>query len=293
MSKFKGLNSLIKNTGDIMVEVTNPGDQILLVSVDDIERNPYQPRTEFDQEKLEELAESIKESGLLTPPIVIKGEGKKYQLIAGERRLRASILAGLTQIKVILRVDTDAKEQSILAVIENVQREDLNSLEIALSYSHIMKDFSLTQQALAVKMGKSRSSIANHLRLLELPEMIKSHVSKGDISFGHAKILSGLKDEEKILVLGKKIVDDKLSVKELNSLSKEKPSRKETVSKEIDQTVDSSKNTDRRSKDISDITTFLKTLSIIHTIKELDSFTVLSLDLTDEQLSILKSKLLP
>ena len=185
--------------------------------------NPYQPRKTFNEESLKELAESIKEHGVIQP-IIVKKSIKDYEIVAGERRYRASRLAGKETIPAIIKDFTDEQMMEI-AVLENLQREDLNSIEEALGFEMLMKNLNLTQEALAKKVGKSRSYITNMLGLLTLPTNVKESVKEGKISTSHARTLSKLEDKEKIEELANKIVNENLNVRELEQTTKESPKK--------------------------------------------------------------------
>ena len=185
--------------------------------------NPYQPRKTFNEESLKELAESIKEHGVIQP-IIVKKSIKDYEIIAGERRYRASRLAGKETIPAIIKDFTDEQMMEI-AVLENLQREDLNSIEEALGFEMLMKNLNLTQEALAKRVGKSRSYITNMLGLLTLPTNVKELVKEGKISTSHARTLSKLEDKEKIEELANKIVNENLNVRELEQTTKESPKK--------------------------------------------------------------------
>lgn len=185
--------------------------------------NPYQPRKTFNEESLKELAESIKEHGVIQP-IIVKKSIKDYEIVAGERRYRASRLAGKETIPAIIKDFTDEQMMEI-AVLENLQREDLNSIEEAQGFEMLMKNLNLTQEALAKRVGKSRSYITNMLGLLTLPTNVKELVKEGKISTSHARTLSKLEDKEKIEELANKIVNENLNVRELEQTTKESPKK--------------------------------------------------------------------
>lgn len=190
---------------------------VLRLKIRDIEPNPDQPRKTFDKDKLETLASSIKEHGLIQP-VLVKAEGSgMYTIIAGERRWRAAQLAGLREIPCILGEYTE-KEIMELALIENLQREDLNPIEEAEGYQKLMQTFNLTQEEVAVRIGKSRSAIANSIRLNNLSEKIKAMVTKGEISQGHARAVLGLENEADRLAVAEKIVKDSLNVRQTENL---------------------------------------------------------------------------
>lgn len=188
----KGLDALIPQTPQSSGESAG----LKQVSVQAIESNPRQPRSHFDEEKLAELSDSIREVGLIQPLVVQQlptalGHAPRYQLIAGERRWRAAKLAGIAQIDVVIK-DASPQEMLELALIENIQRDDLNPLEEALAYQQLASEFSLTQERIAARVGRSRASVANTMRLLRLPEDIQGSLASGAISEGHARALLGL-----------------------------------------------------------------------------------------------------
>ena len=178
-----------------------------------------QPRKYFDKEALEELSSSIAENGVLQPILVRKYSDDRYQIIAGERRFRASKLAGLTEIPAIV-LEKDDKKAAEIALIENVQREDLNPLEEALGYKALAEEYGMTQEELSQKVGKSRSAIANTLRLLDLPDEILTLVASKELSAGHARTLLGVKDKDNMILLAQRAVEDDLSVRVLEELVK-------------------------------------------------------------------------
>ncbi|MFM8523249.1 MAG: ParB/RepB/Spo0J family partition protein [Actinomycetota bacterium] len=189
----------------------------LEVDINSIRPNPKQPRTAFDDESLTELAASIKEIGILQPPVVRKVSENQYELIMGERRLRAAKLAGLTSIPVIIR-ETSDNELLREALIENIHRSNLNSLEEAAAYSQMLDDFGLTHDELAKRIGKSRPVITNTLRLLNLPPTVQKKLASGAISAGHARALLGLSDQGEIERIANKIVSEGLSVRAIEEL---------------------------------------------------------------------------
>lgn len=188
----------------------HPG--ISLTAVDEIQINPFQPRREFDESAIEELSQSIQENGIIQP-LVVRRTPMGYELIAGERRLRAAKKAGIKQVPIVIRKSTD-KESLELALVENIQRRDLNCIDEALAYFQLMQDFTMTQEQVAQKVGKDRASVANHLRLLRLPEAIIDDLKRGILTLGHGKALLGLDDNEQRLRLRAEIVEGKLSVRE-------------------------------------------------------------------------------
>ena len=187
------------------------------IDITDIIPNSEQPRQKFDSEKLMELAESIKSKGLIQPIIVSK-QGDKYIIIAGERRWRACGLAGLKKIPVIVKNINDDKERLELALIENIQREDLNPVEVAVTYKNLIEKFGYTQEELSKIVGKSRSAVANILRLLKLPKEVISSLSENEITEGHARALLGLEEKDDILNIFRIVLRRKLSVRETERL---------------------------------------------------------------------------
>ena len=189
---------------------------IVEVAVDQISPNPHQPRQFFDQEQLAELANSIEEHGLIQP-LVVTRVGSGYQIIAGERRWRASKLAGLTGVPVIIK-ETTPQQMLELAIMENIQRADLNPLEEAQAYAQLMEEFGLTQEAVAERVGKSRTAVANTVRLLNLPAQIKEELAAGQLSEGHARALLSLKKERDQLNAAAAIVSKGLNVRQTEAL---------------------------------------------------------------------------
>ena len=187
--------------------------------VAEIERSPWQPRQSFDQEALHELAESIKTNGIIQPLICRKNANNRYELIAGERRLRAAIEAGLKKAPVIL-IDAEDRRAAEMAIIENIQRQDLNVIEEAEGYRALSDKFDLTQQEVADRVGKARASVANTLRLLELPDEVKQLVGGNLLSAGHAKVILGISEPTEQIILGRKCVSDGMTVRSLEKLIK-------------------------------------------------------------------------
>ena len=211
----KGLDTLFM---DNSVEEISSTSAVKL-KIMDIEPNREQPRKDFDDAALGELADSIAKYGVLQPLLVRPLSGGGYQLIAGERRWRASRLAGLTEVPVVVREMTD-EEAAALALIENLQREDLNPLEEAFGFRKLMDDFGLTQEEAAEKVGKSRPAVANALRLLKLPEAILDLVRSGELSAGHARALLSFPTQEQMLETARLIMEKGLSVRETERLAK-------------------------------------------------------------------------
>lgn len=226
----RGLSALLESSA---TDITSKdlGDasvlgSIAMLPIDSITANPFNPRTHFEEEALNELSESIAQHGIIQPLTVRKMGRNKYQLISGERRFRASQIAGLEEVPAYIRV---ANDQTMLemALVENIQREDLNAIEVAFSYQRLIDECNLTQEQLAQKIAKSRTSITNHLRLLKLPPRIQLAVRENEISMGHARALVGLEDEAKQVALLDMIIQNKLSVREVENLIRE-GSQKET-----------------------------------------------------------------
>lgn len=193
---------------------------IAMVETENIETNPFQPRTYFEQEALNELANSIKTHGIIQPITLRKMGYDKYQIISGERRFRASQLAGLKEIPAYIRVAND-QEMLEMALVENIQRENLDAIEIAISYKRLMEECNLTQEEVSEKVAKQRSTVANYLRLLKLPEEIQLGIREGKISMGHARALITIEDKEVQKELYNEILKKQLSVRDIEELSKE------------------------------------------------------------------------
>lgn len=194
-----------------------PKEQITELKLSELRSNPYQPRKNFDEQALQELANSIKEHGVFQP-IIAKKSIKGYEIIAGERRVKASILAGKETIPAIIR-DFSDQDMMEIALLENLQRENLNALEEAIAYKKLLEELSLTQEKLALRLGKSRSHITNMLGLLTLPEEVKNMIMENKLTMGHARVLSKLGDNEKIKELANRIVMENLSVRQVENLS--------------------------------------------------------------------------
>ncbi len=224
----KGLGALIEGAAKKENEVVGFINEI---PIDDIKANPYQPRTEFDKEALMELAQSIKELGVIQPITVIrdKDEEGKYILISGERRFRASKLAGLTKIPAYIKPPAEDKEMLEMALVENIQREDLDAISVAIGYNRLLDEYNLTQEELSKRVGKKRATIANYLRLLNLPAEIQIAVKNKLITMGHARTLLSISEAEKQLEVFKMIIDEGLSVREVERLAKELAEGDKTV----------------------------------------------------------------
>ncbi len=218
----RGLSALLKDPAN---DIKSAGDKnadkvvgnIVELELDTIEMNPFQPRTSFNEESLRELASSIKELGVIQPITVRKLSFNKYQLVSGERRFRASKLIGLTTIPSYIRIAND-QETLEMALVENIQRQDLDPIEIALSYQRLIEEIQVTQETLSNRVGKNRSTIANYLRLLKLDPIIQTGMRDGFISMGHGRALINVEDLNIQLDIYEKIVSNKLSVRETEVL---------------------------------------------------------------------------
>lgn len=213
----RGLDVLLPQTDSLLETVVRD------IDIDDIDPNADQPRREFDQEALKQLSESIREAGVLSPILVVEN-GMRYRIVAGERRYRASRMAGLTSVPCIVRSMT-TEQQMEAALIENLQREDLNPIEEANAIRSLMQECGYTQEQAAKRLGKSRPAIANALRLLNLPQKVLELVVAGDLSAGHARTLAGLDDENRQLELAHQCVLHGYSVRRLEEMVKEKPQK--------------------------------------------------------------------
>ncbi|HLQ74820.1 MAG TPA: ParB/RepB/Spo0J family partition protein [Alloiococcus sp.] len=216
----KGINALFPDAVNLEEEIEKSGERVTEIPIDELRPNPYQPRREFNQQSLKELSKSIEKNGVLQPIIVRKSKVKGYEIVAGERRFRASKLAKLETIPGIIR-DFDEKIMMQVAILENLQREDLTALEEADAYHMMMEKLSLTQEKVAEELGKSRSYIANHLRLRTLPSQTKSLLQDGELSMGQARTLLALKDKSLINQYATKAAKDNLTVRELEVLVNE------------------------------------------------------------------------
>ena len=215
----RGLGSILPDAADFEVGKPEKGDSISMVPVNKIVANPFQPRKEFDEEALEELAQSIRQQGVITPVTVRKMPDGTYQLIAGERRFRASQKAGLKELPANIRVATDMQMME-MALVENIQRADLNAIEVAQAYRQLIEECRLTHEELSEKVGKNRSTITNYLRLLSLPEEVQQAIGNGRISMAHARVLAGLDDAERQLEILHAIVERNLSVHQTEQMAK-------------------------------------------------------------------------
>ena len=226
----RGLGALLQNSDtDITTSGTAIAGSVSLLPIEAIEANPFNPRTNFEKEALDDLCRSIQVHGIIQPLTVRKLGRDKYQLISGERRFRASQLAGLTEVPAYIRI---ANDQTMLemALVENIQREDLNAIEVAISYQRLIEECKLTQEQLSEKIAKSRSNIANYLRLLKLPVEIQAGVRDNLISMGHARALVTIPDEAEQIRRFNLIISENLSVRDIENLSKNGTKTVTTVS---------------------------------------------------------------
>lgn len=231
----KGLDALLPSLH------VNEEDKVIEIPLKDLRPNPYQPRKTFHEDSINELAQSIKEHGVIQP-IIVRSVLRGFEIIAGERRFRASQQCGLEKIPAVVRSFSDQQVMEI-ALIENVQREDLNAIEIANAYQALVEQFQFTQEELSVKVGKSRSHIANFLRLLQLPEEVKQHVSRGTLSMGHARAIVGVKDDKAKKELANLTVKNEWSVRFLEDYIKQmeeakQPQKEKAKEKKSDPYID-------------------------------------------------------
>jgi ParB family transcriptional regulator, chromosome partitioning protein len=220
----RGLSALLKDPENDIKSVEDKNadkvvGNIIELEIESIEINPFQPRSNFNEETLQELSTSIKELGVIQPITVRKMDYNKYQLISGERRLRASKLAGLTHIPAYIRIAND-NDSLVMALVENIQRHDLDPIEIALSYQRLIDEIQLTQEQMSDRVGKKRSTIANYLRLLKLDPVIQTGIRDGFISMGHGRAIINIEDQEAQADIYQKIVSRNLSVRETEALVK-------------------------------------------------------------------------
>ncbi|MBF2708300.1 ParB/RepB/Spo0J family partition protein [Flavobacterium soyangense] len=220
----RGLSALLKDPENDIKSVSDKNadkvvGNIIELEIDSIEINPFQPRSNFNEDSLRELASSIKELGVIQPITVRKLDFNKYQLISGERRLRASTLVGLTTVPAYIRIAND-NESLIMALVENIQRHDLDPIEIALSYQRLIDEIQLTQEQMSERVGKKRSTIANYLRLLKLDPIIQTGIRDGFISMGHGRAIINIEDQDVQTDIYQKIVSQNLSVRDTESLVK-------------------------------------------------------------------------
>ena len=227
----RGLSALLQNSETDITSMNGATvGSVSMINIQHIEANPFNPRTHFEKEALEELRMSILTHGIIQPLTVRKLGRYRYQLISGERRFRASQLAGLTEVPAYIRI---ANDQTMLemALVENIQREDLNAIEVAISYERLLDECKLTQEQLSEKVAKSRSSIANHIRLLKLPASIQAGVRDQKISMGHARALLSITDEQEQLNAYQQIIDEALSVRAVELMVKPASNNGQTTTK--------------------------------------------------------------
>lgn len=241
MSKKKGLgrglSALLENietditTGSNTESTTRVLGSVAMLPIESIETNPFQPRTVFDEDSLDELSQSIAQHGIIQPVTVRKMGYDRFQLISGERRFRASKRAGITELPAYIRV---ANDQTMLemALVENIQRRDLDPIEIAISYRRLLEECALTQDALSEKVGKKRSTVTNYLRLLKLPDAVQAGLRENKLSMGHARALINLENPQRLLEIYAQIIDQNLSVRQVEELVKnQRPSTKTPAKK--------------------------------------------------------------
>ncbi|MGB5323201.1 ParB/RepB/Spo0J family partition protein, partial [Lutimonas sp.] len=220
----RGLSALLSDTKEDITSIQDKNAEklvgnILEIELDAITVNPFQPRTNFNEEALKELAGSIRELGVIQPITVRKLEGNKFQLVSGERRFRASRLIGATSIPAYVRIAND-QEMLEMALVENIQRKDLDPIEVALSYRQLIEEVKLTQEQLSIRVGKNRSTVTNFLRLLKLDPIIQTGIRDGFLSMGHGRALINIYEPELQLEVYQKIIKDKLSVRQTEQLVK-------------------------------------------------------------------------
>jgi ParB family chromosome partitioning protein len=247
-----GIRALLKG-----VDEATPAEQaevvrtlahsVAMIPIEEIEVNPYQPRKDFDQEALEELATSLRTYGLIQPVTVRRLSEGAFQLISGERRFRAAKLAGLSEVPAYVRL-ADDQEMLEMALVENIQREELNAIEVAISYQRLIDECQLTHEKMSERVGKQRSTITNHLRLLKLPPDIQSAIKERKLSMGHARALAGIQDYGTMDLLFKKTLNEDLSVRALEGLIRSYSQVKSKSSGSLDQVPDSYKKVEQTFK---------------------------------------------
>lgn len=240
----KGMSALLANTSNQSVSINKAetsNDGVSLIPINKIRANKNQPRKIFKDKELYELSLSIKENGVIQPISVTELEDGNFEIVAGERRYRASKLAGLDSVPAIIKKATK-KDLLVISIIENIQRSDLNCVEEALAYYQLLNEYNLTQEEVAKKLGKERSSVANLLRILKLPREVIQLLQKEELTLGHAKVLAAVKEDEKCKRLAAEAVRDSLSVRELEKLIKKAPTSKSSkTNKFFDEKVDALK----------------------------------------------------
>jgi ParB family chromosome partitioning protein len=257
----RGLGALLQNAEtDITLSSTgeDTGSLVGAVSsilIENIEANPFQPRTQFEKDALIELSNSIKELGIIQPVTVRKLGYGKYQLISGERRFRASQIAELKEIPAFIRIAND-QEMLEMALVENIQRQDLDALEVAFSYQKLIEECKLTQEKLSERVGKKRSTVANYLRLLKLPAEIQLAIRKKEISMGHARALINIEEDNEQLAITRRIIKEDLSVRQVEEIVKGKKIDGKLLDKKKNATSELSFTQQKIKEDLSD---FLRT----------------------------------
>ncbi len=256
----KGLRALLTNientkSPEVKKEIVKElNTNVAMIALEDIEVNPFQPRTEFDAEELMELARSIKIHGLIQPVTLRSLDGTKYQLISGERRFRASKMSGLREIPSYIRTAND-QEMLEMALIENIQRSDLNAIEIAISYQRLIDECTLTHETLSERVGKNRSTVTNYIRLLKLPPEIQNSIKSNTISMGHARALAGVDDLLKQIQAYKKTISESLSVRQLEAYLKENKPEGSSIESDIikEKSIPVNAEINRISHELSDL----------------------------------------
>ena len=251
----RGLGALLQNAdtditiGSVGEDIRNVVGSVSSLSISEIEANPFQPRTQFEKDALIGLSDSIKELGIIQPVTVRKLGYGKYQLISGERRFRASQIAGLTEIPAFIRIAND-QEMLEMALVENIQRQDLDAIEVAFSYQKLIEECGLTQEKMSDRVGKKRSTIANYLRLLKLPAEIQLAIRSRKIRMGHARAIVNIDNEKKQLEISRRIVKEGLSVRQVEEIVKDK--KEENVSAKFKGISDLSFDQQKIKEDLSD-----------------------------------------
>ncbi len=238
-------NSLGKGLDALFIDNNTEDGAITTLRISELEPNKGQPRTTFDDQALSELADSLREHGVLQPLVVRPMEKGGYQIVAGERRWRAARMVGLSELPVVIR-ELDDQQTLQIAIIENLQREDLNLMELALGYQALMKQYNMTQEQVAAKVGKSRSVVANTIRLLALPDSVQRMVQEGSLSFGHARALLALEDTKLLTDTAQKVIKDGILVRDIEKLARDQKQKAENALLGID---DENKNSNRLEKD--------------------------------------------
>lgn len=234
-------NGLGKGLDALFIDNNTEDGAVTSLKITEIEPNKAQPRTEFDEQSLAELADSIRAHGIIQPLVVRPLDKSGYQIVAGERRWRAARRAGLSEVPVVIR-DLDESQTLEIAIIENLQREDLNVVELAQGYQALMRQYGMTQEQVAARVNKSRSAVANTVRLLALPEPVLEQVKKGEISAGHAKALLALEDEAQIIETARRVVRDGLLVREIERMASRQKKTAQPRQKEIESNAASGDN---------------------------------------------------